>query len=106
MKLDRRITLHRPDPTSQSASGSISRGGSTTKRVYANRRAQAGFGRIAIDTLVTEYPVNYTVRAAGLQEIDATWWVVDKGIEYRIESVYEPNFGRNQYLVLVCVERK
>ena len=106
MRLNRWITIVESGPRVQSADGSTRRGERSRRMVKANRRAQPGFERIAVDTLVAEYPVQYTVRYSGLENIDNSWWVEEDGKEYRIESIYEPPIGRRRFLVLVCVERK
>ena len=106
MRFDRIIELHEPGPQIQDDDGSVSRGPATVHTEWAHRRAQSGYTRLAIDTLVTEFPVQYTIRAEGLEDMDSSWWIVDEGKEYKIESFYEPGFGRDQFLVIVCVERK
>ena len=112
IKLDRIIELHEPGPEIKSDTGSISYGPAIVHTEWAHRIGQPGYTRIAADTLVTELPVQYVIRAEGInaplliEEITTKWTVVDTGITYKIESFYESTFGRGQFLILVCVARQ
>ena len=106
MQLNRIIELHEPGPEIRGETGSITYGPSTVHTAWAHRIDQAGHTGIAFDTLVSEFPVKYTIRAEGMEELTTRWTVVEDGKTYRIESFFESTRGRGQYLVLVCAARQ
>ena len=106
MRLDRIIELHEPGPEIRDDTGSIRYGPAIVHTEWANRIDQAGDTRITLDTLVSEFPVRYTIRAEGLEELTTRWTVVEDGKTYKIQSFFESSIGRGQFLVLVCVARQ
>ena len=106
MRLNRIIELHEPGPEIKSDTGSTSYGPVTVHTEWAHRIDQSGYTRIASDTLVTEFPVQYIIRAEGLEDMTTKWTVVEDNKTYKIESFHESTFGRGQFLVLVCVARQ
>ena len=104
MKLDRTIYLYEPGPRQE---GTRLRGAPTVHRIYAGRQARQGSESIAQDTRFEEKRVTYMIRYNDLtSRIDTQWWLRDSGLDYRIESVYEPPIGRRQFLALVTVARR
>ena len=107
MRLDRTIEIYEPGRVLRGTGGSRSRASPTVHRIQARRQARQGSEGIVQDTRVEENRVTYTIRDGSLsRRIDTTWWIRDSGLDYRIESVYEPPIGRRQFLALVAVARQ
>ena len=106
MKLDRTIELYEPGRVIRDSDRSRARADATVHRIQARRQARQGAEGIDQDIHVGQNRITYTIRAGNLsRRIDTTWWISDGGLDYRIESVYEPPIGRRQFLALVTVAR-